>query len=311
MDRTTSLPDLSEIGVFVQVVQAGSFSQAARDLGLPKSTVSRKVAQLEERLGARLLQRTTRKLSLTEVGAMYHERCSRILPELEAAEREVHDLQDVPRGLLRVSAPLRFAILGDVVAEYLSRYPDVRVEVSCTDRVVDLIEEGFDLAIRAGTLTDGSLIARRLMDSIPHFIVASPAYVAQRGRPRTPDDLARHDCLLFGPQRERATWRFQRGGKTVEVAVNGRVAINDFDFLCKSALAGHGIGRMPAPQCCAELRAGRLVRLLEDWQIAEFPLSIVYPSTRHLSPKVRAFIDLARERLTPDLVSDGLATKVA
>jgi DNA-binding transcriptional LysR family regulator len=311
MDRTTSLPDLSEIGVFVQVVQAGSFSQAARNLGLPKSTVSRKVAQLEERLGARLLQRTTRKLSLTEVGAMYHERCSRILPELEAAEREVHDLQDVPRGLLRLSAPLRFPLLGDLVAEYLALYPDVRAEVVCTDRVVDLIDEGFDLAIRAGALADGSLIARRLMDSIPHFVVAAPAYVERRGKPRTPDDLARHDCLLFGGQRERATWRFQRGGRVTEVAVTGRAAINDFEMLCKGAVAGLGIGLMPAPQCCPELRAGRLVRVLEEWQVADFPLSIVYPSTRHLSPKVRAFIDLARARLTPDQVSDGLASKVA
>src|SRR5262249_50346755 len=147
MDRTLMLPDLSEIGVFVKVVATGSFTQAARDLGLPKSTVSRKVAQLEERLGARLLQRTTRKVALTEVGAMYHERCARILPELEEAERAVIELQDVPRGLLRIAAPLRFGLLGPVVAEFLSLYPDVRVEVVCSDRVVDLIDEGFDLAI--------------------------------------------------------------------------------------------------------------------------------------------------------------------
>jgi DNA-binding transcriptional LysR family regulator len=307
MDKTLALPDLSEIGVFVKVVQVGSFSQAARDLGLPKSTVSRKVAQLEERLGARLLQRTTRKVALTEVGAMYHERCARILPELEDAERAVIELQDVPRGLLRIAAPLRFGLLGPVVAEFLSLYPDVRVEVVCSDRIVDLIEEGFDLAIRAGTLADGSLIARRLMDSIPHFIVASPAYLDRRGTPDDPSELAKHDCMVFsGNQRERGTWRFRRGAKQLDVQVSGRVAINDFDLIRQAALAGHGIARVPAPVACADLRAGRLVRLVEDWDSAEVPLSIVYPSTRHLSPKVRAFIDLVRQRVTPDKLADGV-----
>jgi DNA-binding transcriptional LysR family regulator len=307
MDKTLALPDLSEIGVFVKVVQVGSFSQAARDLGLPKSTVSRKVAQLEERLGARLLQRTTRKVALTEVGAMYHERCARILPELEDAERAVIELQDVPRGLLRIAAPLRFGLLGPVVAEFLSLYPDVRVEVVCSDRIVDLIEEGFDLAIRAGTLADGSLIARRLMDSIPHFIVAAPSYLERRGTPEDPSELGKHDCLVFSGNRDRGSWRFRRGSKTVDVTVSGRAAMNDFDLLRQTAIAGHGIARMPAPTACADLRAGNLVRVLEDWDTAEVPLSIVYPSTRHLSPKVRAFIDLTRQRMTPDTLVDGAA----
>jgi len=305
MDKTLALPDLSEIGVFVKVVQVGSFSQAARDLGLPKSTVSRKVAQLEERLGARLLQRTTRKVALTEVGAMYHERCARILPELEDAERAVLELQDVPRGLLRIAAPLRFGMLGPVVAEFLSIYPDVRVDVVCSDRIVDLIEEGFDLAIRAGTLADGSLIARRLMDSIPHFVVAAPSYVERRGEPDEPSELSRHDCLLFSGNRERGTWRFKRGAKQVDVQIAGRATINDFELIRQAALAGHGIARVPAPVACADLRAGRLVRVLEEWHTTEVPLSIVYPSTRHLSPKVRAFIDLVRQRITPDKLAEG------
>ncbi len=307
MDKTLALPDLSEIGVFVKVVQVGSFSQAARDLGLPKSTVSRKVAQLEERLGARLLQRTTRKVALTEVGAMYHERCARILPELEDAERAVIELQEVPRGLLRIAAPLRFGLLGPVISEFLALYPDIKVEVICSDRIVDLIEEGFDLAIRAGTLADGSLIARRLMDSIPHFVVAAPSYRARRGTPSEPGELAKHDCLIFSGIRERGTWRFRRGARHVDVQVSGRVSINDFDLLRQATIAGHGIARLPAPSCCADLRAGNLVRLVEDWDTAEVPLSIVYPSTRHLSPKVRAFIDLVRQRMTPDLMADGSA----
>ena len=306
MDRTLQLPDLSEIGVFVKVVATGSFSQAARDLGLPKSTVSRKVSQLEERLGARLLQRTTRKVALTEVGAMYHERCARILPELEDAERAVTELQDVPRGLLRIAAPSRFGMLGPVVAEFLSLYPDVKVEVVCSDRVVDLIEEGFDVAIRAGSLADGSLVARRLMESIPHFLVASPAYVTRRGSPGEPSELARHDCLIFGGARDPRTWRFRKSGRQVDVTVAGRATINDFQLLRQSALAGHGIARLPAQVACDDLRTGRLVRVIDDWQTAEVPLSLVYPSTRHLSPKVRAFIDLARQRLTPNALADGV-----
>lgn len=304
MDRTLQLPDLSEIGVFVKVVQTGSFSQAARDLGLPKSTVSRKVSQLEERLGARLLQRTTRKVALTEVGAMYHERCARILPELEDAERAVTELQDVPRGLLRVAAPLRFGLLGPVISELLSMYPDMKIELVCSDRIVDLIEEGFDVAIRAGTLADGSLIARRLMDAIPHFIVASPDYVAKHGAPDEPTDLTDHDCLIFSGNRDRGTWRFRKGARAVDVQVTGRCSINDFDLLRQAAVAGHGVARVPAQTACADLRAGRLVRVVGEWQTAEVPLSIVYPSTRHLSPKVRAFIDLARQRLTPAALAE-------
>jgi DNA-binding transcriptional LysR family regulator len=306
MDRTLQLPDLSEIGVFVKVVATGSFSQAARDLGLPKSTVSRKVSQLEERLGARLLQRTTRKVALTEVGAMYHERCARILPELEDAERAVTELQDVPRGLLRIAAPSRFGLLGPLVTEFLSLHPDVKVEVECSDRLVDLIQEGFDLAIRAGALSDGSLVARRLMDSIPHFIVAAPSYLAKRGAPTEPQQLSKHDCLVFGGNREPRSWRFRRGGKQIDVQVNGRATINDFDMLKQTAIAGHGIARLPATVACPEVKAGRLVRAIADWETAEVPLSLVYPSTRHLSPKVRAFIDLARQRLTPEKLADGL-----
>ncbi len=306
MDRTLQLPDLSEIGVFVKVVATGSFSQAARDLGLPKSTVSRKVSQLEERLGARLLQRTTRKVALTEAGAMYHERCARILPELEDAERAITELQDVPRGLLRIAAPSRFGMLGPLVTEFLSLHPDVKVEVVCSDRLVDLIEEGFDLAIRAGALADGSLVARRLMDSIPHFIVAAPSYIAKRGKPSEPQQLSKHDCLVFNSTREPRSWRFRRGGKQVDVQVTGRATINDFELLKQAAVAGHGVARLPAQVACPELKAGRLVRVVEDWETAEVPLSLVYPSTRHLSPKVRAFIDLARQRLTPATLADGL-----
>src|SRR5262245_55668592 len=184
--------DLNEIAVFTRVVQAGSFTAAAKVLGMPKSTVSRKVSDLEERLNARLLQRTTRKLSLTDAGRTYFDHGLRIVNELEEAERAVGSLQDTPRGLLRVTAGPNSAWLGDIVAEFLKRYPEVQLDLVCTARSVDLVEERFDLGIRAGTLADSSLIARSL-GSATWFLVATAGYLRKRGRPRTPHDLAKHD----------------------------------------------------------------------------------------------------------------------
>src|SRR6266850_380335 len=176
--------DLNEMLVFARIVQAGSFTAAAAALGMPKSTVSRKLSELEERLKARLLQRTTRKLSLTDVGRTYYDYCVRIVGEIEDAERAVSSLQETPRGLLRVTAPINVAFLGPIVSDFLKRYPEVRLELFCTGRAVDLVEERFDLGIRAGVLADSTLIARSL-GSVRWFLVASPAYVEKRGRPRS------------------------------------------------------------------------------------------------------------------------------
>src|SRR5882672_12732054 len=188
--------DLNEILVFARVVQAGSFTMAAAQLGMPKSTVSRKVSELEERLRARLLQRTTRKLSLTDAGRTYYDYSARIVGEIEDAERAVSSLQQTPRGVLRVTAPVNVAFLGPIVSDYLKRYPEVRIDLFCTGRLVDLIEERFDLGIRAGLLGDSTLIARSL-GNVKWFLVAAPAYLKKHGRPRSPDDLKKHDCLLF------------------------------------------------------------------------------------------------------------------
>src|SRR5260221_6497207 len=189
--------DLNEMLVFARVVQAGSFTTAAAALGMPKSTVSRKVSELEERLKARLLQRTTRKLSPTDAGRTYYDYCARIVGEIEDAERAVSSLQATPRGVLRVTAPVNVAFLGPIVSDYLKRYPDVRIDLFCTGRSVDLVEERFDLGIRAGALADSTLIARSL-GMVKWFLVATPAYLKKHGRPQTPDDLKRHACLLFG-----------------------------------------------------------------------------------------------------------------
>jgi DNA-binding transcriptional LysR family regulator len=290
--------DLNELQVFARVVQAGSFTTAARGLKMPKSTVSRKVSDLEARLGAQLLQRTTRKLRLTDVGRAYYAHCARIVAEAEQAELAVTHMQAAPHGLLRVTIPLNFSFLGPIAAEFLERYPEVQLEVVGTDRRVDLVAEGFDLAVRAGRLTDSTLVARRL-GSIDRVVVASPAYLEARGAPRSPGELEEHDCLLFGGGREGSVWALQSGSRTVEVPVRSRLVVNDYDMLHEAALAGSGVALLGTFGCASDLSAGRLQRLLPDWSSPGTPVHAVYPSTRHRSPTVTAFVDLLRERWQP------------
>jgi DNA-binding transcriptional LysR family regulator len=290
--------DLDEMLVFARVVKTGSFTTAAAELGMPKSTVSRKVSDLEERLKARLLNRTTRKLSLTDVGRTYYDYCARIAGEIEDAERAVSSLQETPRGLLRVTAPVNAAFLAPIVSEYLQRYPDVRLQLYCTGRRVDLIEEGFDVGIRAGTLADSTLIARSL-GSVTWFLVATPGYLEKRGRPRSPDDLKEHDCLLFGAEPSGAGLSLDGGARSAQVALSARLLVGDMDVLRAAATAGLGIALLPAFQCVEELRAHRLERVLRDWNPPSTPVHVVYPSTRHISPKVKSFIEHLHERMTP------------
>jgi DNA-binding transcriptional LysR family regulator len=290
--------DLNEILVFARVVQAGSFTAAAAALGMPKSTVSRKVSDLEERLHSRLLQRTTRKLSLTDVGRTYYDYCARIVGEVEDAERAVSTLQETPRGLLRVTAPINVAFLGPIVGDYLKRYPEVRLDLFCTGRTVDLVEERFDLGIRGGALVDSTLIARRL-GSAKWLLVATPGYLKRRGRPRSPDDLRKHDCLLFGAGSDSGGLRLENGDRSVEVALSPRLTVTDIDVVYAVATAGVGIAVLPAFRCVEDLRARRLTRLLADWNVPSTFLHVVYPSTRHISPKVKSFIDHLHARMTP------------
>lgn len=287
--------DLNEVLVFVRVAQAGSIRGAAAALEMPKTTVSRKIAELEERLDARLLQRTTRKLSLTDIGRLYFDHCVRIVGELEDAESAVREQQASPRGLLRVSAPINATFLGPIVRDYLKRYPEVRLDLNCSVRTVDLIEERFDLAIRTGALADSSLIARSL-GSVEWVLVAAPSYLERRGRPRSPDDLKDHDCLLFGGA---PALRLQSGRGSRDVAVSPRLLVTDMDILHDAVSAGLGIAVLPAFRCARELRGKRLERVLPDWGPAPTPVHLVYPSTRHLSPTVTSFIDHLQKRMTP------------
>ena len=290
--------DLNEMLVFARVVQAGSFTAAATELGMPKSTVSRKVSDLEERLKSRLLQRTTRKLSLTDGGRTYYDYCARIVGEIEDAERAVSSLQERPRGLLRVTAPVSAAFLGPIVSDYLKRYPEVRLDLFCTARAVDLVEERFDLGIRAGTLADSTLIARSL-GNVRWFLIATPAYLKKRGRPRSPDDLKKHDCLLFGTGIDKAGVRLENGGTSVQVALSVRLMVTDMDVLHAVTAAGLGIALLPAYLCAEDLRARRFERVLSDWKAPSTSVHVVYPSTRHLSPKVKTFMEHLHERMTP------------
>ena len=290
--------DLNELLVFARVVQAGSFTEASRRLGMPKSTVSRKVSELEERLGARLLQRTTRKLSLTDVGQTYFQYAERIVADVEAAELAVTTLQEAPRGPLRMTVPLSFDFLAPIVAAFLERYAEVELEIVATDRVVDLVDEGFDLGLRAGELADSTLVARNL-GKLQSYVVASPRFLRRHGSPDAPADLARFDCLVFGAGAERARWKLMRAGKLTTVNVGGRLTVNDFDLLEQAALAGLGIAKLPVHRCIEALRAKKLRRVLADWCSPEVPIHAVYASTRHLSPKLKAMLEHLREHMSP------------
>jgi DNA-binding transcriptional LysR family regulator len=282
--------DLNEMVVFSKVVQAGSFVGAARELSMPKSTVSRKVSELESRLGARLLHRTTRKLSLTEAGNAYYQHAVRVVAMADEAERAVTELQHTPRGLLRVTSPLNVGYLGPIISSFLVREPDVQIELVCTDRVVNLVEEGFDVAIRAGKLADSSLVARSL-GFMHSYVVASPAFLKKNGTPKVPGDLEALDCVIFGAAPERNTWTLQSEAGEARVSVRGRVVVNDFDIVHEAALGGLGVAILPVHRCVDDLKEKRLRRVLDDWCTREVPMHAVYASTRHVSPAIKAFLD--------------------
>jgi DNA-binding transcriptional LysR family regulator len=290
--------DLNEMLVFARVVQTGSFTTAAADLGMPKSTVSRKITALEARLKTRLLNRTTRQVSLTDVGRTYYDYCARIVGEIEDAERAVSNLQVVPRGVLRLTTGQNVSYLGPILNDYLRRYPEVRIEVFCTGRTVDLIEERFDLAIRAGTLSDSTLVARSL-GKVRWFLVGTPAYLEKHGRPRSIDDLKKHDFMMFGTASSGATLRLESAEKTAHVEPRARLIVNDFGVVHAAAVAVPGLALLPAYLCLDDFRAKRLERVLPDWEAPAVPIHVVYPSARHISANVKTFVEHLQERITP------------
>jgi len=287
--------DLNEIVVFAKVVEAGSFVGAARELSMPKSTVSRKVSELEERLGARLLQRTTRQLSLTDAGRAYYRHAERVLLELGEAELAVTRMQEVPRGLLRVTTPINLGYLGRLFTTFLDQFPEVTLEMVCTQRVVDLVEEGFDVSVRIGRLADSSLIARYLGSEKSH-LVASPAFLQKHAAPKQPADLASLPVLAFGAVPDPTTWQLVRGDERTKVSVEPRFTVNDFDLVYRAVIDGIGVALVPAHVANDDLGNGRLVRVLPEWCTPQVQYHAVYPSTRHLSPKVKAFVDHLQDK---------------
>ncbi|WP_417518263.1 LysR family transcriptional regulator [Minwuia sp.] len=300
--------DLTAMAVFAAVAEAMSFSQAADRLGLSKSAVSKQLARLEERLGARLVNRTTRQISLTEVGQTYYGYCARILAEAEAADQAVAQLQDGPRGRLKVNAPMSFGTmhLAPAVAAFMCAYPEVTVDLELTDSFVDLIEQGVDVAIRITQMADSSLIARKLAPSRAQLL-ASPSYIAAHGQPQHPQDLKQHRMLIYTNASETALLSFTRGDETVQVGVDGPLRSNNGEILRDAAIAGRGLVIDPTFITYKAIRAGTLVPLLTDWVPQDRNIHAVYPHRKHLSPKVRAFIDfLANHFGDPPYWDEGI-----
>lgn len=292
------MDNLADIAVFVRVVERGSFTLAADDLAVSRAVVSKYVSRLESRLGARLLNRTTRRLSLTEAGAALFEASRGALERIEEAESAVARLQSEPRGRLRVSAPMSFGILhlGPLLADFSRENPAVSLEVSFNDRFVNLVEEGVDVAIRIGALTDSSLVARKL--STTRLVVcASPHYLAERGEPEMPEDLAAHNCLLYSYLATANVWRFTApDGRAIPVAVSGNLRANNGIVEAEAAVAGMGILMSPTFYVGPLIRQGKLKRILERYEIAEMGIYAVYPQREHVPPKVRAFVDFLARR---------------
>jgi DNA-binding transcriptional LysR family regulator len=289
--------DLDGIEVFVKVVESGSFSRAAKLLGMPNSTVSAKVSALEKRLGVTLLQRTTRKLRATPAGDTYFQQCVQVLERLQAAENELTSAQREPQGLLRVTAPadIGHTLLATLVRRFLQQYPKTEVELVVTNRVLDLIAEGVDLAIRAGDLADSRLIAKRF--TVGHAgLWASPAYLKKRGVPSHPRELAPQECLQFSLFKNNRL-ELSNGKETARLVPAGRLRADDFEALKALALLGEGIVYLPSFMCAEEAEQNRLERVLPHWHGSAVTFSLVYPAQRFVSPKVRAFITVAQKVL--------------
>lgn len=293
----------AELTALVAAVDHGGFSAAARVLGLTPSAISKTISRLEERLGVRLLNRTTRSLTLTAEGEALAERGRRILAELDEAEQEVTRSRATPRGLLRLHTLVAFGLhqLPPVLPEFLQRYPEVRIELTVSDRLVDLVEQGADLAIRVrtGALPDSSLVARKIFDS-ERVICAAPAYLERFGTPRTPDDLLQHNCLYITDYPELRRWPFDAPGAPNGLRmleVGGNVAANNAESVLQLALLGVGIIRLGELVLAEHLRAGRLVPLLTDAHHVEpLPLYAVYPQSRQRSLRVAAMVDFLLEK---------------
>jgi DNA-binding transcriptional LysR family regulator len=287
------IAQVSQMVLFARVVDAGNFSNAARTLGLTRAAVSKRIAGLEAEIGAQLLHRTTRQMSLTEIGRAFYERCARIAAEVEAAERAVAALQGAPRGRLRVSAPVTFGrrYLSPLVSDFLERQPEVQVDLALSDSAT-AIPEGFDLAIRIARRPEAGCVVHRLAPS-RHVVCASPEYARERSLPSDPDELRRHNCLLYSSLETPGLWRF-RERKTVRVS--GNFAVDHGESLRQAVLDGLGVAYMPTFLVGPDVAAGRLLTALDEWALSTNQIFALYPRGPTLTPKLRAFLEHLLER---------------
>ncbi|GAB3024397.1 LysR family transcriptional regulator [Bowmanella dokdonensis] len=311
LTNTNYYSGLSDVAAFICVVQAGSFTAAAEQLNTSKSVVSKYISRLEDRLGAKLLTRTTRRLTLTEVGRTFYQGASQGLEAIESAEEAVSFLQGKPRGTIRINAPLSFGALhiAPALQEFLTEYPEVQIDLRFEDRQIDMIKEGFDLTVRITRQLEGNLIARRIAPC-RHVLVASPDYVQQHGMPKEPEDLPRHKIIAYQYQQSSREWEFTAAqGQPKRIAVDGPIQMNNSLAIREAILAGAGIARMPTFAVGGDIEAGRLVQLLSAYSLPELSIYLVFPQREYLAPKVRAFIDFMAHRLEGKPYWDGFQSK--
>lgn len=286
MDRYTALQ------VFRHVAELNSFAEAGRRLGLSAAAISKNVAELETFIGARLINRTTRRMALTEEGRIYLEHVTRGLDALAEADHALSPIKASPRGTLRVSAPMTVTLtrLSAAIPAFLSRHPDLKLDLHLDDRRVDLVKEGYDLAIRGSdSLEDSSLIARALT-VMPHVICASPDYFKSHGKPKTPADLKTHNCIRFSLSGHADVWEFKQGERTERVAIDARYSVGSSLAIRDALRAGFGLSLIPHPYVEDDLKKGRLQSALDDWSTVQTTLYAIYPSRQHVTPKLRAFV---------------------
>lgn len=292
MDRWT------EIELFVQVAELGSLTRAAESLGLSNAAASRHLAALEERLAARLVQRNTRRLFLTDVGETFYRRCKPLLGELREAESAVNEAVLKPAGLLRVTASLSFSmiVIAPLLPEFSARYPDLRVEIVASNRYTDLLDSGIDVAIRNREFEDDSAITVRRLAETKRVMAASPQYLQRHGTPRTPDELAHHDLLIYNLANQPHTLKFTRNGAVTSLTVQGLLEANDGQVIRAAALKHLGILMQPLYIIHEDIVGGRLVPVLQEWELSRLVMNIAYPTRRHLPAKVRCFVDFLVEQ---------------
>lgn len=294
--------NLSDIQVFMAVVDAGSFVAGGKAMGLSRSAAGKAVLRLEERLGTRLLNRTTRTLSLTDEGRIFYQHGLRIFATVDEAEASVAGTTGTPRGVLRLTVPDAFGrlVMLPLIRRYLADWPEVQVEMSFTDRIEDIVEEGFDLAIRIGVTTSDSRMVSRVVARFRALLCAAPSYLAERGEPENIDDLSAHDCLIFTSRNQRQAWRFPgEDGDWIKAPGHSRLRLDSGEALRDAAIAGLGIALLPDFLVARDLAEGRLRQVLPELRSGDVNIVALYPDKRLLEPRVRRFIDLITEELRP------------